>query len=131
MKKYILVFTMLASSLFSQNYYISSTTGNDNNNGKSESRPFKTIAKLNTINFRAGDNIFFKSGDIWVGETFTLKNSGTQYNKITITTYGTGKKPIITLREEITQKWTAHSSYKNVWFIKTPFNLIKLYFAYR
>lgn len=75
-------------------YYVSSSTGNDSNNGTSQSTPWKTMAKVSSITFQPGDRILLKSGDSW-NEKLTLKGSGTKASPITITSYGTGNKPLI------------------------------------
>ena len=56
-------------------YYVSSTLGNDQNDGLSIESPFKSIDKLNSMEFNPGDSIYFKSGDYWEG-MFWLKGSG-------------------------------------------------------
>ena len=100
MKKIILFFILLASTIFSQNYFISSSSGDDNNNGSSESQPFKTINKINSLRLKPGDNVYFKSGDIWIGVPLIVKSSGAKNNPITFTSYGSSAKPIITLKKK-------------------------------
>ena len=51
-----------------QSYYVSSSQGNDLNNGLSVQSPFQSIDKLNSMQFNPGDSIFFKSGDYWEGD---------------------------------------------------------------
>ncbi len=75
--------------------YVSSA-GNDNNSGFSESKPIKTIAKLNRmINdmpLTAGNTILFRKGDTFVGEVTLIEALGTKQNPIKIGSYGTAKK---------------------------------------
>ena len=98
MKKPLLIIAFLLCfvNLFATDYYISSSTGNDTNDGKSESTAWKTIAKLNTIigSLRAGDNVLFKSGDIFSGNLY-ITSAGSSGSAITFTSYGVGAKPII------------------------------------
>ena len=75
-------------------YYVSSSQGNDLNNGLSIQSPFKSIEKLNTMQFNAGDTIYFKSGDYWQG-MFWIKGSGSYTNPIVIDVYGGNIRPII------------------------------------
>ena len=75
-------------------YYVSSSLGNDSNNGLSIQSPFKSIEKLNTMQFNAGDTIYFKSGDYWQG-MFWIKGSGSYTNPIVIDVYGGSIRPII------------------------------------
>ena len=44
---------------FAATYYVDATNGNDINNGLSEARPWKTIAKVNASSFNPGDQILF------------------------------------------------------------------------
>ena len=70
-------------------YYISNT-GNDSNNGTSTGTPWQTITKVNEQSFAPGDIIAFNKGDEWNGVRLRVLGSN-----ITITSYGTGDKPII------------------------------------
>ena len=81
-------------------YYVSSSLGDDTNAGTSESTPWKTLAKVSSIEFMPGDTILLKSGDIW-NEELVLSGNGAidaQSNTvtpITISSYGDGNRPII------------------------------------
>ena len=75
-------------------YYISFTSGNDDNDGKSEDNAFKNLGKINSITYKPGDKIMFKSGDSWRGY-FKILGSGEASNKIEIGAYGSGSKPKI------------------------------------
>ena len=77
-----------------QVYYVSSSQGDDLNNGLSIQSPFKSIEKLNSMQFNAGDTIYFKSGDYWEG-MFWIKSSGSSSQPIVIDVYGGNNKPII------------------------------------
>lgn len=105
MKKIItfIIIIFVAFSSRSTNYYISSTVGNDSNNGMSESSPWKTIDKINSMSdvFLPGDNIYFKSNDIFKG-SIVLTKSGSPGSPITIGKYDTGNLPIITGRIDVT-----------------------------
>ena len=75
-------------------YYVDSKTGNDSNAGISSTRPWKTLAKVNSVTFAPGDTILFKSGSIWTGQLWP-KGSGKQLQPITIDRYGGEIKPVI------------------------------------
>ena len=101
----LMVFVFLVTTLMSTQltvvnaanttYYVSQSTGNDSNNGTSSSTPWKTLAKVGSITYGAGDQILLKCGDSW-NETLTISNSsGTSTSPITLSSYGTGNKPII------------------------------------
>ena len=90
----ILVVINLSSCIYANTYYISSSNGNDNNDGLSIAFPFSSLEKINAINFNAGDTILFKSGDLWEGMLW-IKGSGSTQEPIIIDSYGGNIKPII------------------------------------
>ncbi|OME77638.1 hypothetical protein BK120_25530 [Paenibacillus sp. FSL A5-0031] len=75
-------------------YYVSSSTGDDDNDGLSEAAAWKTLSFVNAATFLPGDRILLKSGDSW-NEQLILRGSGTEEEPIQITSYGTGNKPVI------------------------------------
>ena len=75
----------------SQVYYVSSSQGNDSNDGLSIQAPFQTIEKLNSMQFNAGDSIYLKSGDYWEGMLW-IKGSGSLTQPIVIDVYGGSNK---------------------------------------
>lgn len=75
-------------------YYVDSTNGNDTNAGTSPFSAWKTISKVNNHEFKPGDSILFKRGEMW-RECLILCNSGSIKNPITIGAYGSGNKPLI------------------------------------
>jgi hypothetical protein len=93
------------------NYYFSSSdmNANDNNPTSSQSTPWKSITKLNSRTFAAGDTIFFKCGDSFRGNIL-LNQSGNANSAIVFTSYGTGNKPIIS-GAEIISNWAAAGTY--------------------
>lgn len=75
-------------------YYVSNSAGNDANDGLTEQTPWKTLEKVSSHFFRAGDNIYLKSGDEW-NETLFGKGEGSSKEWITLTSYGGAAKPKI------------------------------------
>jgi hypothetical protein len=65
-----------------------SNTGNDNNDGKTPQTAWATISVVNGTNFKAGDAVFFKRGDIW-RDGLVCKDG------VTYSAYGSGIKPRI------------------------------------
>lgn len=82
------------SNLWAEDYYINANSGNDSNNGTSPNSAWKTLEKVNAFTFSPGDNLFFRSGQVWNGQLL-LNNSGTNGNPIKVDKYGNGNKPII------------------------------------
>lgn len=93
--KFKLFLTLLIITLFHYSnaitYYISSTDGNDSNNGTTIQTPWKTLEKIKLFSFSNGDSILLKSGDIFRG-TLSLKLSP---DNIFIGKYGNGNNPTI------------------------------------
>jgi hypothetical protein len=73
------------------NYYVSSS-GNDSNPGTSISTPWKTLDKLDAVDFKPGDVVHFHRGENWSGR-FEVTESGTPDNPIRFTSYGKGSFP--------------------------------------
>jgi hypothetical protein len=90
----IILFIFLSEYAKAQTYYVSSTQGNDQNDGLSNQYPFQSIEKLNLMVFSPGDSIYFKSGDYWEG-MFWLNGSGSPTQPIVVDVYGGENRPII------------------------------------
>ena len=91
---FTILYLLLVSFNDAEVYYISSSEGNDDNDGFSIQTPIKSIDKLNTIIFNPGDSILFKSGDYWEG-MFWLNGSGSSLSPIVVDVYGGDNRPII------------------------------------
>lgn len=77
-----------------QTEFYLSASGNDANKGTIDA-PWKTLDKISATTLYPGDKVFFKKGDRFDGH-YVVNGSGIQDSPITITSYGTGEKPIIT-----------------------------------
>ena len=90
--------TTFASSADTRTIYVSSSTGNDANNGLSSNSAVATIAEgLSLIRDGSADHLLLKAGDTFVDQSFGWLNisgrSGTE--PILISSYGTGARPLI------------------------------------
>lgn len=75
-------------------YYLSST-GSDSNSGLSVSTAWRSISKLNTINFQPGDVILFEAGSVFPGNLLLeAADAGTPALPILFSSYGTGRATI-------------------------------------
>ena len=96
MKNIALVVLLISFNSLAQNktYYLS-PSGNDGNSGLLITSAWKTISKINTINFQPGDKILFEGNQIFTG-TIDLDASdiGNASNPIIISSYGNGKATI-------------------------------------
>lgn len=97
-------------------YYVDSVAGSDSNAGTSSSAPWRTIAKVNSTRFFAGDHILFKRGRMW-RELLEPSSSGEARSPIVIDAYGTGSTPIVSGADLVPQSsWTLCSGCKSgVW----------------
>jgi len=86
---------MWACAGWATTYYVDSVGGNDNNNGTSQSAPWKNLTKVNTVTFQPGDQILLKCGSVWNSQQLYPKGSGSSGSPIVINSYGAGNKPLI------------------------------------
>jgi hypothetical protein len=113
----MLFMLLLPAQVLGGVYYLS-TSGDDSNDGVSESTPWRSIFKLNRTAFSPGDVILFKRGDIWDGSDaapIIPLTSGTAAAPIMWGAYGTGKNPVITYaaRRNSPDDWTFEGN--NIW----------------
>jgi hypothetical protein len=101
---------LLSSKAFALTYYVDATLGNNSWSG-TQSNPWKTIAKVNSMSFNPGDQILFKRGETW-RETLDVPSGGSSGNYITYGAYGSGNMPKIMGSSQITG-WEVYSG--NVW----------------
>lgn len=83
-----------AANILGTTYYVDSFEGNDNNNGKSVNMAWKTLEKVNAVQFKPGDKILLRAGGSWKG-MLNPKGSGSPDGYISIDMYDEGNKPLI------------------------------------
>ncbi len=100
-----------ATAAIATNYYVSSSVGNDSNDGLSESTPFKTIAKVNSLALQPGDQVRFKCGDTWRAEQLVISHSGNPSASILFGSYpdGCANPPVLSGSKAISG-WSLHSA---------------------
>jgi hypothetical protein len=129
MKKIIIGFLILCSSVLNATTYYVSNTGSDAADGTSASTPWQTVDYVSTKTFLPGDNILLKAGDVFRGELF-IHHGGSAGNYITYSRYGTGSNPKI-LGSLQASNWVP-SGTANVWQCTTTFdNVSTEYYAAR
>lgn len=91
----IIAWCTLLHSLSSdaRTFYISSSSGNDANDGLTPARAWRSITKVNATNLVAGDTVLFKRGDVFEGEI--TSESGSVGKPIVFMAYGAGNNPVI------------------------------------
>jgi hypothetical protein len=89
------ILTLLMTPLLRGATYYVSPTGNDTSAGTSTTSTWKTIAKVNAINFLAGDHIYFQGDQTFSGRIyFDSDDKGTAESPIVVGSYGTGRATI-------------------------------------
>lgn len=82
--------TTLKGSIF----YIDATNGSDTYDGSTEETAWKTLSKIGSYTFSAGDKILLKRGEEWPNETLYLSHiTGELNNPVEVDAYGTGENP--------------------------------------
>lgn len=85
-----------SSPMIATDYYFSSKSGSDTNNGKSEQTPLKSLSKANELNMKPGDKLLLKRGDIFFDHIELSGIKGVKNSPIIISAYGEGSTlPII------------------------------------
>ncbi len=103
-------------------YYVDATLGNDDNNGLSQNKAWKTIDRISDQSFAPGDKILFKRGEVWKGEQLEVDGfSGTQSNLIIFGAYpDQGVRPVISTIVEHAIHWNFKGN--NLWKASNPPN---------
>lgn len=86
-------------AVLARTYYVSSTSGDDKNDGLSAAHAWRHVSKIfeksNSADpFRPGDSILLKRNDHWDGQ-IRLQANGTDQKPVTIGAYGIGSKPVL------------------------------------
>ena len=84
-----------SSGTCSGTQYFVANSGNDANAGTSTSAPWKTVGRVNSASFNAGDCVNFNGGDTFIDANLNLSssnaNNASPSNPIIIQSYGNGK----------------------------------------
>jgi hypothetical protein len=74
-------------------YYVSSSTGNDSNDGRSPDHPWKSLAKVKATTFEPGSAVLLERGDVWY-EQLVASSDGSDQASITYDAYGDASAPM-------------------------------------
>jgi hypothetical protein len=100
----LVIILLLSTSAFATEYYVNAATGNDANNGKSETQAWQSLAKVSNTNFKSGDIILLAKGQEFKGSIEWTNISGSKSKPIIISNYevsGSNVKPIINAKDEL------------------------------
>ena len=97
-------------SAYKTTYYISEKHGNDDNDGLSPEKPFKTIERLTSIRFLRNANILLERGGVYRGTVTVMQN-------VNYGAYGEGPKPVWvqSKRNYADPSLWVETEYPNVW----------------
>lgn len=86
------------SNLASPAYYINSIKGNDNNDGSSTEKAWKTLDRLHKVVLKPGDIVRISRGSVFENQNLFLDNgsAGSKDKPVIIEAYGNGDLPVIT-----------------------------------
>ncbi len=123
----IVLILLLTSSAHAADYFVDATHGNDSSLGTEQTSPWKTLSKINSSQFKPGDNIFFKRGETWE-QSLIIPSSGTAKRPITFTAYGQGPNPLFKCTTTYSDWTLINAPPKKIWKgtgIKAPQGALK------
>ncbi len=95
-------------------YYVDSASGDDDNPGTSPTTPWRSLNKVSSTSFAAGDSILFRSGSAWTG-ALELQGVGSADQPIVVDRYDSGPLPLLrgegvpaTVKLENVAGWELH-----------------------
>ncbi len=96
------LFSACNIQMVGRTYYISSSTGNDANDAKTENTAWKTFANLKNTVLKEGDRVLLKRGDEW-NERLEIYGGGSEAHRALVSSYGdkSAPKPIVRLNNGI------------------------------
>lgn len=108
----VMVLSMLScltvTSFAANSYYFDSVNGNDNVLINSQSKPYKSLDKLNSKSFSSGSTVYIKRGSVYRGQLVT--QSG-----VTYTAYGEGSAPLFLGSDDAHNTNWQTTNYADVW----------------
>jgi len=105
---------------YTPDYYVSSSTGSDSNDGLTELTAWASISKVQSTRatWPAGSVVAFKKGDSFNGRLYLSNTTnGTPTDPIVFSSYGTGAKPKLSVIVAQTLTWINKGG--NIWYNTT------------
>jgi MYXO-CTERM domain-containing protein len=76
----------LAQPASGESYYVRSG-GDDGADGLSDATAWASISRVNQHDFAAGDDVYFRCGDVWTAQALTIDWSGTDQDRAVVGAY--------------------------------------------
>jgi hypothetical protein len=89
-------------------YYLDGEKGDDSSPGTAEDKPWKSLARLNSVVLTAGDKVLFKAGSAYAG-CLKLQGSGKEGAPIIVDKYGEGPSPRINAKGKSPESLLLHN----------------------
>ena len=107
-----------ANSPTNTTYYVSSSVGSDQADGRTPQTAWRTLDRVNSASLKPGDRVLFQRENLWRGQL--LPQSGADGKPVTYGAYGTGAKPILqgSVARDAANDWG--QSEKNIWSTLPP-----------
>jgi hypothetical protein len=83
------------SPVSGRQFYLDSIDGSDSSPGTAPDQPWRSLARLDTLQLEGGDAVYFKRGSVWAGG-LRINDSGESGRPILFSAYGTGEPPTFT-----------------------------------
>jgi len=93
------VYKTVISNAPAATYHVSSSGGNDSNDGLSPASAWRSFTNVNDRRFSAGSSILLKRGDVWYDE-LNLRGNGTPGVTNELGAYGSGPRPLIVRQDK-------------------------------
>lgn len=95
-----LIVILLPVFITSCNKFYISSSGSDEASGRSPRSAWKSIEKVNSMDFSPGDEILFEGGEVFEGSLkFDIHDSGNRDEPVSVSSYGKGRATIRSDRE--------------------------------
>ncbi len=105
---------LIAASVAAVDYHVSSSLGDDGNDGTSTDTPLRTLSAASQLDLQPGDRLLLRCGDTWRAEVLHLTDSGTVAEPIVVTSYpeGCADRPVLSGAQKISG-WQHYSD--DIW----------------
>ncbi|MEM8984368.1 MAG: right-handed parallel beta-helix repeat-containing protein [Pseudomonadota bacterium] len=84
----------LSYDLSATDYFIDSSSGNDNNDGTSATRALRSVSAANSLALRDGDRVLFATGQSFSG-SLSIDVSASSASPLVVASFGNGARPIL------------------------------------